>query len=61
MTENFTTNYGEVISEATLAGAGIALESQWDIRHLLVEGSLVPVLEAYTVEPVWSLWTVRPR
>ncbi len=60
VTGNFTTNYGEVITEAALADAGIALKSLWDIRHLLAESSLLPVLEGYTVEPVWSLWAVRP-
>jgi len=60
VTGNFSTNYGEVITEAALAGAGIALKSLWDIRHLLAEGSLLSVLEDYTVEPVWSLWAVRP-
>ena len=60
VTGNFTSNYGEVITEAALADAGIALKSLWDIRHLLAEGSLLPVLEDYTVEPVWSLWAVRP-
>ena len=60
VTGNFTTNYGEVITEAALAGGGIALKSLWDIRHLLTAGSLLPVLEDYTVEPVWSLWAVRP-
>jgi DNA-binding transcriptional LysR family regulator len=57
---NFTTNYGEVITEAALAGSGIALKSRWDIRDSLAEGSLLPVLEEYTVEPTWSLWAVRP-
>lgn len=56
----FATNYGEVVTEAALADAGIALKSLWDIRHLLAEGSLLPVLENYTVEPVWHLWAVRP-
>ena len=60
VTGNFTTNYGEVATEAALAGAGIALKSLWDIRHLLAQGSLLPVLENYTVEPLWSLWAVRP-
>lgn len=57
---NFTTNYGEVTTEAALADAGIALKSLWDIRHLLADGSLLPVLDDYTVEPVWGLWAVRP-
>ncbi len=60
VTGNFTTNYGEVITEAALADAGIALKSLWDIRHLLANGSLLPVLDNFTVEPVWGLWAVRP-
>ena len=60
VTGNFATNYGEVITEAALADAGIALKSLWDIRHLLADGSLRPVLDDYSVEPVWSLWAVRP-
>ena len=39
---------------------GIALKSVWDVRHLLANGTLLPVLEQYTIEPVWSLWAVRP-
>ena len=58
---NFTTNYGEVLTEAALADAGIALKSLWDIRHLLAEGALVPVLDDYIAEPLWSLWAVRPQ
>lgn len=57
---SFTTNYGEVITEAARADAGIALKSVWDIRHLLADGSLVPVLEQYKAEPLWQLWAVRP-
>lgn len=57
---NFTTNYGEVVTEAALAHTGIALKSIWDIRHLITEGSLVPVLEDYVVDPLWKLWAVRP-
>lgn len=57
---NFVTNYGDVTTEAALAGAGIALKSLWDVRGFLENGSLVPVLNDYTVEPVWGLWVVRP-
>jgi len=57
---NFTTNYGEAITEAAVADAGIALKSIWDIRELLAAGSLIPVLEDYCVEPLWSLWAIRP-
>ncbi len=57
---NFTTNYGEAITEAALADAGIALKSRWDIRDLLAEGSLIPVLDDFIIEPLWSVWAVRP-
>jgi DNA-binding transcriptional LysR family regulator len=48
---NFTTDYGEVIVEAALADTGIGLRSLWNIRHLLAEGALLPVLEDYTDNP----------
>lgn len=57
---NFSTNHGDVVTEAALADGGIGLKSLWDVRQLLTEGSLLPVLEDYTVEPVWNLWAVRP-
>lgn len=57
---NFSTNYGEVTSEAAIAHVGIALKSKWDIEQQLGDGSLVPVLETYAVDPLWSLWAVRP-
>jgi DNA-binding transcriptional LysR family regulator len=57
---NFSTNYGEMITEAALANAGIALKSIWDIRYLLAQRKLIPVLEDYTIEPAWSLWALRP-
>ena len=57
---NFRTNYGEAVTEAALAGVGIALKSKWDILQYLSEGRLLPVLQKYTVEPEWNLWAVRP-
>lgn len=60
VTGNFSTNYGEVITEAALTGVGIALKSLWDIHQYLADGTLVPVLKDFTVEPVWSIWAVRP-
>ncbi len=57
---NFTTNYGEFITESALAHAGIALKSRWDIHPLLAEGLLRPVLEDFKIEPEWGLWAVRP-
>ncbi|AFC85413.1 LysR family transcriptional regulator [Frateuria aurantia] len=40
----FQTNDGEVAHAATLAGAGIALKSIWDVADDLVSGRLVDVL-----------------
>jgi len=57
---NFSTNLGDTITEAAMAGVGIAMKSDWDVRHLIDEGALVSVLEQYAIEPVWSLWAVRP-
>jgi DNA-binding transcriptional LysR family regulator len=41
------TNSSEVIREAVIGGAGIALRSTWDIGHELETGKLVQVLPAY--------------
>jgi len=57
---NFTTSYGEAVTEAAVSGAGIALKSRWDIRDQLSAGALVEVLADHVVEPEWSLWAVRP-
>ena len=57
---NFTTSYGEALTEAVLAGIGIALKSKWDVLHHLGDGSLVPVLPDFAIEPEWSVWAVRP-
>ena len=57
---NFTTSYGEALTEAALAGTGIALKSKWDVLHHLADGSLVPVLPNFAIEPEWSVWAVRP-
>ncbi|MEH6523561.1 substrate binding domain-containing protein [Sulfitobacter sp.] len=56
----FTTSYGEALTEAALAGVGVALKSKWDVLNYLTDGSLVPVLPDYAVEPEWSIWAVRP-
>ncbi len=57
---NFTTSYGEAVTEAAVSGAGIALKSRWDIADQLSAGALVEVLADHVVEPEWSLWAVRP-
>lgn len=57
---NFTTNYGEATTEAAIGGVGIALKSKWDIKEQLAERTLVPVLPKFVVDPLWSVWAVRP-
>lgn len=57
---NFTTSYGEAVTEAAASGVGIALKSRWDILDQLSAGTLVEVLADHVVEPEWSLWAVRP-
>lgn len=57
---NFITNYGEAITEAVLADAGIAVKSHWDSRDMLRDGSLVSVLDDCEIVPSWSVWAVRP-
>lgn len=57
---NFTTSYGEAITEAILSGTGIALKSRWDVLEHVEDGSLVVVLPDYSIEPEWSIWAVRP-
>jgi DNA-binding transcriptional LysR family regulator len=41
------TNSSEVIREAVIGGAGIALRSTWDVGHELDTGKLVQVLPSY--------------
>ncbi len=57
---NFSTSYGEALTEAAAAGVGIALKSKWDVLHHLQDGTLVPVLSDFAVEPQWKIWAVRP-
>ena len=57
---NLRSNYGDVVSEAAPHDAGIALPSRWDILDSLADGSLEPVLGSYKVDPLWSVWAVRP-
>ena len=57
---NFTTSHGEALTEAVLAGTGIALKSKWDVLHHLADDTLVPVLPEFAIEPEWSVWAVRP-
>lgn len=46
---------------ATLAGAGISMNSLWSIHRELADGSLVRVLPDYTVDDQAALWLVYPK
>lgn len=46
---------------ATLAGAGISINSQWLVHGELADGTLVRVLPAYEVDDRAVLWLVYPR
>jgi DNA-binding transcriptional LysR family regulator len=57
---NFTTNYAEAVTEGVLSGIGIARKCQWEIAEHLEAGTLVPVLENYTILPEWNVFALRP-
>ncbi|WP_353192047.1 LysR family transcriptional regulator [Pandoraea pnomenusa] len=51
---------GEVLRDAVLAGMGIALKSTWDVGAHLRRGELVPVLPAYPLAEEVAIWAVYP-
>ena len=51
----------EVLREWAVAGLGVALKSTWDVRHLLEDGSLVPLLPGYTFGGDVAIWAVYPH
>jgi len=57
---SFATNMAEAVTEATLAGAGIARKCRWEIADHLQSGDLVELLSNYTVLPEWGVYAVRP-
>ena len=46
---------------ATLAGAGISINSLWSVHRELTDGSLVRVLPDYHVDIQTALWLVYPK
>tara|TARA_R110001583_G_scaffold195118_1_gene369470 strand:+ start:207714 stop:208037 length:324 start_codon:yes stop_codon:yes gene_type:complete len=46
---------------ATLAGAGISVNSLWSVHRELAEGKLVRVLPDYWVDDQSALWLVYPK
>jgi len=57
---SFATNLAEAVTEATLAGTGIARKCRWEIAEYLQSGDLVEILSNYTVLPEWGVYAVRP-
>lgn len=55
------TNSSEVVRELTLAGAGIALRSLWDVDRDMAAGRLVRVLPAYEGSSSAGVYAVYPR
>lgn len=46
---------------ATLAGAGISMNSRWSVHRELADGSLLRVLPEYEIDDQTSLWLVYPK
>ncbi|MEM9625124.1 MAG: LysR substrate-binding domain-containing protein [Pseudomonadota bacterium] len=57
---NYTTNLAEAVTEAALAGVGIARKCKWEIAEFLETGELVELLSEHTVLPEWRIYAVRP-
>ena len=60
VTTPLRTNSSEVVREAVLAGAGIALRSTWDVGPELQSGKLARVLPAYRSSPRVAVHAVYP-
>ena len=52
---------GLTMKLATLAGAGISINSRWSVHRELTEGSLVRVLPGFEVQDRSALWLVYPK
>lgn len=46
---------------ATMAGAGISINSMWSVHHELASGSLVRVLPEYRLDQHTALWLIYPK
>jgi DNA-binding transcriptional LysR family regulator len=57
---NLETNLGEVLRDATVAGAGISIQSTWNIGDDLRAGRLVQVLPRHPL-PVTGIYAVLPQ
>ena len=54
------TNNGEVLRDAVVGGAGIALKSTWDIGHHLQNGDLTVLLRDYPISTEVAVWALYP-
>lgn len=52
---------GANLKAATLAGAGISLNSLWNVDRDLASGALIRVLPAFSVMDYVALWLVYPK
>lgn len=57
---NYVTNLAEAVTEAALAGVGVARKCRWEIAEFLETGELVELLPEYAVLPEWKIYAVRP-
>lgn len=55
------TNSSEVVRELTLAGAGIALRSLWDVDQDIASGRLIRLLPDYSGSHDAGIYAVHPR
>lgn len=55
------TNSSEVVRELTLAGAGIALRSLWDVDHDIAQHRLARLLPDYAGTSEAGIYAVHPR
>jgi DNA-binding transcriptional LysR family regulator len=60
-TSRVRTNSSEVVRELTLAGAGIALRSLWDVDHDIAHGRLARLLPDYAGTSEAGIYAVHPR
>ncbi|MEM8652407.1 MAG: LysR substrate-binding domain-containing protein [Pseudomonadota bacterium] len=58
---NFDANLAEAVTEAVLAGVGIARKCKWEITDHLESGELIQILEDYTVLPEWGIFALFPN
>ena len=52
---------GDAQREATLAGAGLSMNSLWNVAHELAAGRLVRILPGWKMNDRSVLWLVYPR